>query len=50
MDDIADSDVSEDETEEVNEPLDLLDSFVQGFMLSDGRQLLKRKKKQRKSK
>jgi hypothetical protein len=43
-DDIADSDVAEDEKEVVNEPLDLFDSFVQGFALSDGRQLLKRKK------
>jgi hypothetical protein len=31
-DDIAD--VAEDEKEEVDEPLDLLDSFVQGFVLS----------------
>jgi hypothetical protein len=31
-DDIADSDVSEDEKEEVGEPLDLFDSYVQGFV------------------
>jgi hypothetical protein len=31
-DDIAD--VAEDEKEEVDEPLDLLDSYVQGFVLS----------------
>jgi hypothetical protein len=43
-DDIADSDVAEDEKEAVSEPLDLLDSYVQGFVLSHGRQLLKRKK------
>jgi hypothetical protein len=42
-DDIADSDIAEDKNEEVNEPLDLLDSYVQGFVLSYGRQLLKRK-------
>jgi hypothetical protein len=45
-DDIADSDVAEDDKEEVNEPLDLFESFVQGFVLSNGRQLWKRKKKQ----
>jgi hypothetical protein len=43
-DDIADSDVAEDETEEVSEPLDFFDSYVQGVMLSHGRQLLKRTK------
>jgi hypothetical protein len=32
----------------VNEPFDLFDSFVQGFVLSDGRQLLKRKKANKK--
>jgi hypothetical protein len=48
--DIADSDAAEDEKEEVSESLDLFDSYVQGFVLSHGRQLLKRKKKQLKSK
>jgi hypothetical protein len=43
-DDVADSDVAEDEKEEVSESLDLFDSYVQGFVLSHGRQLLKRKK------
>jgi hypothetical protein len=43
-DNIADSDVAEDEKEEVSESLDLLDSYVQSFVLSHGRQLLKRKK------
>jgi hypothetical protein len=38
-DDIADSDVAEDEKEEVSESLDLFDSYVQGFVLSHGRQL-----------
>jgi hypothetical protein len=49
-DDIADSDVAEDEKEEVSESLDLFDSYVQGFVLSHSRQPLKRKKKQIKSK
>jgi hypothetical protein len=49
-DDIADSDVAEDEKEEVSESLDLFDSYVQGFVLSHSRQLLKRGKKQMKSK
>jgi hypothetical protein len=31
-DDIVDSDVAEDEKEEVSEPLDLFDSNVQGFV------------------
>jgi hypothetical protein len=44
-DEIADSDVAEDEKEEVSESLDLFDSYVQGFVLRHGRQLLKRKKK-----
>jgi hypothetical protein len=43
-DDIADSDVAEDEKEEVGEPLDLFDSYVQGFVLIHGSQLLKRKR------
>jgi hypothetical protein len=43
-DDIADSDVAEDEKEEVVEPLDLFASYLQGFVLSHGRQLLKGKK------
>jgi hypothetical protein len=43
-DDIADSDVAEDEKEEVNKPLDLFVSYAQGFVFSHGRQLLKRKK------
>jgi hypothetical protein len=43
-DDIADSDVAEDEKEELSEPLDLFDAYVQGFVLSHGRQLIKRKK------
>jgi hypothetical protein len=43
-DDIADSDVAEDEKEEVSESLDLFDSYVQDFVLSHGRQLLQRKK------
>jgi hypothetical protein len=30
-DDIEDGDVAEDEKEEVNEPLDLFDSYVQGI-------------------
>jgi hypothetical protein len=47
-DDIADSDVAADETEEVNQPLDVFDLFVQGFLLYDGRQLLKRKKANKK--
>jgi hypothetical protein len=37
-DDIAESDVAEEEKEEVSEPLDLFDSCVQGFVLSHGRQ------------
>jgi hypothetical protein len=41
-DDMADSDVAEDKEEEVSESLDLFDSYVQGFVLSHGRQLLKR--------
>jgi hypothetical protein len=45
-DDIADSDVAEDEKDKVSESLDLFDSYVQGFVLSHGRQLLKRKRKQ----
>jgi hypothetical protein len=49
-DDITDSDVAEDEKEEVSESLGLFDSYVQGLMLSHGRQLLKRKRKQMKSK
>jgi hypothetical protein len=44
-DDIADSDVAEDEKEEMSESLDLFDSYVQGFVLSHGGQLLKREKK-----
>jgi hypothetical protein len=47
---IADSDVAEDEKEEVSESLDLFDSYVQGFVLSHSRQLLKREKKQIRSK
>jgi hypothetical protein len=43
-DDIADSDVAEDKKEEVSESLSLFDSYVQGFVLSHGRQVLKRKK------
>jgi hypothetical protein len=45
-DDISDSDVAEDEKEEVSESLDLFDSYVQpcGFVLSHGSQLLKGKK------
>jgi hypothetical protein len=43
-DDIADSDVAGDEKEEVSESLDLFDLYVQGFVLSHSRQLLKRKK------
>jgi hypothetical protein len=39
-DDIADSDDAEDEKEEVSECLDLFDSYVRGFGLSHGRQLL----------
>jgi hypothetical protein len=35
-DDIADSDVAEDEKGEVKEPLDLFDSYVQGCVLSHG--------------
>jgi hypothetical protein len=45
-DDIAGGDVTEDEEEEVSEPLDLLDSYVQGFVFSHGRQLMKRNRKQ----
>jgi hypothetical protein len=41
---IADSNVAEDEREEVDEPLDFFHSYVQGFVFSHGRQLLKRKK------
>jgi hypothetical protein len=45
--DVADSDVAEDEKEEVlrrgNDPLGLFDSYVQGCVLSHGRQLLIRK-------
>jgi hypothetical protein len=44
-DDIAESDVAEDEKEEVSESLDLFDSYVQGFLLSHGRQLMRRKKR-----
>jgi hypothetical protein len=43
-DDTADSDVAENGKEEVDEPLDMFDSYVQGFVFSHGRQLLKRKK------
>jgi hypothetical protein len=43
-DDIADSDVAEDEKVDVSESLDLFDSYVQGFVLSHSRQLLKRRK------
>jgi hypothetical protein len=43
-DDIADSDVAENEKEEVSESLDLFDSYVQGFVLSHSRLMLKRKK------
>jgi hypothetical protein len=43
-DDIADSDVAEDDKEEVSESLDLFDSYVQGFVLSHSRQLLKGKR------
>jgi hypothetical protein len=39
-DDIAESNVAEDEKEELSEFSDLFDSYVQGFVLSDGRQLL----------
>jgi hypothetical protein len=34
MDDIADSDVAEDDKEEVGEPLDLIESGMQGFVMS----------------
>jgi DNA polymerase elongation subunit (family B) len=47
-DDEADSDVAEDEKEEVSESLDLFDSYVQGFVLRHSRQLLKRKKTNKK--
>jgi hypothetical protein len=50
MDDIADRDVSEDAKEEFDEPVDLFDSFVQVFVMSNGRQRLKRKTKEHKSK
>jgi hypothetical protein len=40
-DDIADSDVAEDEKEEVSESVDLFDSYVQRFVLSHSRQLNK---------
>jgi hypothetical protein len=43
-DDIADSDVAEDEKEGVSESLDLSGSYVQGFVSGHGRQLLKRKR------
>jgi hypothetical protein len=43
-DSIADNDVAEDEKEKIDEPLDLFDSYVQGFVLSHGRQRLKGKK------
>jgi hypothetical protein len=43
-DNIAGSDVADDEKVEVEEPRDLFDSFVQGFLLSNGRQRLKRNK------
>jgi hypothetical protein len=49
-DNIADSDVAEDEKEEVHEPSDLFDSYVQGFVLSHGRQGLKRKRQRIESK
>jgi hypothetical protein len=42
--DIADSDVAEEEKEEVSESLDFFYSYVQGFVLSHGNQLLKREK------
>jgi hypothetical protein len=42
--DDIDSDVAEDEKEEVNEPLDSFGSCMQGLVLSHGRELLKRKK------
>jgi hypothetical protein len=42
-DDIVDSDVAEVEKEELSVSLDLFDSYVQGFVLSRGRQLLKGK-------
>jgi hypothetical protein len=48
-DDIADSDVAEDEKEEVSESVDLFDSYVQGIVLGHGRQLLKREKRANKS-
>jgi hypothetical protein len=48
-DDTADSDVAEDEKEEVSESLDLFDSYVRGFVFSHGRQLLKRKKRKQKA-
>jgi hypothetical protein len=47
-DNIAYSDVAEDENEEVSESLDLFDSYVQGFVLSHGRQLLKGEKTNKK--
>jgi hypothetical protein len=47
-DNIADSGVAEDEKEELCESLDLFDSYVQSFVLSHGRQLLKRKKTNKK--
>jgi hypothetical protein len=49
-DDIAQSDVAEDKKKEVSEPSDLFDSYVQGFVLTHGRQLLKRNKNKMKSK
>jgi hypothetical protein len=48
-DNIADSDVAEDEKEEVSESSDLFDSYVQGFVLSHGRQLLKKTKTNKKA-